>query len=100
MSTSPSHRSEALPLERLLQRTVEQIVDVPVPQVVEDSVQVVQITPLERISERAVTDCQCASTSDLEEIDNVVRLKSATTDSRAIVDVLILRVLSAVCTRL
>ena len=61
--------------------------------------QVFLITPLERISERAVSDCLCASTSDLGEIVSVVvRLKSGTTDCRAIVDALILRVLSACCT--
>ena len=75
-------------MERVRQRTTEQIIDVHVRHVVE-GVQVVQIIP----SERAVTDCQCASTSDLEEIVNVVWSKSATTDHRATVDVLNLRML-------
>ena len=89
--------SEVL-LVRLQHRTVEQIIDVPVPQVGKEIVQVSQITPRERMSERMFTDCRCNSASDLGEIVNVVRLKSATTDRRAIVDVVIQRVLSAFCT--
>ena len=64
---------------------MEQSIDVPVPQVLEEIVQVVQITLQERIRERGVTDCRCASVPDLEEIVNVVRLTSATADRRAIV---------------
>ena len=40
--------------ERIQQRTVEQTVDVPVPQVVEEMVDVLQIILLERISERII----------------------------------------------
>ena len=65
-------RSVYCSLKRLRQRTAEHIIDVHVPQVVEESVQVFLITPLERISERAVSDCLCASTSDLGEIVSVV----------------------------
>ena len=41
-------------LERVQQRTVGQIVHVPVPQVVEEIAGLVQIIPLERISKRII----------------------------------------------
>ena len=43
-----------IPQERVQQHTVEQIVDVPVPQVVEEIAEVVQIIHQERISERII----------------------------------------------
>ena len=52
---------------------MDQIIEVPVPPVVEDIVQDVRITHQERFSERIFTDCPCASASDFEEMDNVVR---------------------------
>ena len=54
--------------ERVQQRTLEQTVDVSIPKVVEEIVQVVQITDQERFSERSVKDCRCASVSELKEI--------------------------------
>ena len=45
---------------------MEQTTDVPVPKIVEESVQGVQSTHQERFSERSVTDCRCASVSDLK----------------------------------
>ena len=63
--------------ERVRQRTVKQTIDVPVPHVLEENVQVVQITHQERISGRIFTDCRCASASDLEEIVGLVRFRRA-----------------------
>ena len=43
-----------IPQERVQQRTVEQIVHIPVPQVVEEIAEVVQIIPQERVSKRII----------------------------------------------
>merc|ERR1712032_363258 len=40
--------------ERVQQRTVEQVVDVPVPQVVEEIVEIAKIIPQERVQQRTV----------------------------------------------
>ena len=41
-----------MPQERSQNRTVEQVVDVPVPQIEEEFVEVIQLVPPERISDR------------------------------------------------
>ena len=43
-----------MPQERVQNRTVEQVVNVPVPQIQEEIVEVIQLVPQERISDRMV----------------------------------------------
>ena len=43
---------QIMPQERLQNRIVEQVVDVPVPQIQEEIVEVIQLVPPERISDR------------------------------------------------
>ena len=45
---------KVIPQERISERIVEQIVDVPVPQIMEEIVEVVQIIPQERVQNRKV----------------------------------------------
>ena len=70
---SGSSRDRGVPIpqimqERVQQRTVKEIIDVPVQQVLEGNVQVVQIAHLKRVSEGIFTDCRCATAPDLKEI--------------------------------
>ena len=45
---------QIMPQERVQNRTVEQVVDVPVTQIQEEIVEVIQLAPQERISDRMV----------------------------------------------
>ena len=60
--------------ERIQQRTVEEIVDVPVPLFQEQIVEVIKVFLQERLSERIVEQIVAASATDLEEIVKAIPL--------------------------
>ena len=65
---------QIIPQERIQQRIVEQIVDVPVPQVVEEILEVIKVIPQERVSERIVEQIVDVPVPQvMEEIVKVVR---------------------------
>ena len=72
--------------ERVQQRTVQQIIDVTVPQVMKEIMQVAQFTLHERMSERIIEQIVDVPVQNLEEIVELVRLTSAAADRRTSVD--------------
>ena len=66
---------QIFPLERIQLRIVEQIVDVPVPPVVEEILEVIKVIPQVRVSERIVEQIVDVPVPQvMEEIVEVVRL--------------------------